>query len=279
MLKRYFAAPDQRHAQDARVSIPQQALYSSFWTVPFSYLSLNEARAQVSAQQPLRPDWLLQVTVSFGHPLVAFYSQGDPICIYSRYYYCLCHPSTHQNIKIASNMLRVHQKRRFVTFAGPQTQASSSKAAAKTATTPATTAPTVSPSKPKFRHFRNDSNPNRVTQQSHSTPVKFSNRQRRLASLFMALMASSPLPIEADAETLEVAQRASIAPRAGAGTQQKQRFSALRVQEVRSGRWKRFRYELSLKTRRRKTGGRYEVEMDELVEHRSEARSKGSDMV
>lgn len=99
-----------------------------------------------------------------------------------------------------------------------------------------------------------------------------------MASLFMALMASSPLPIETDAETIEAAQKASIAPRT-ASTKDKRRISTVRVQEVRAGRWKRFRYELGLKTKKGKAKRRDEVEMDDLVELTRETRSKGSDMV
>jgi len=95
----------------------------------------------------------------------------------------------------------------------------------------------------------------------------------------MALLASSPLPVEVDAETLEAAHKASIAPKAAADTKSKQRISTVRVQEVRADRWKRFRYELSLKSRKGKAKRRDEVEMDDLIELRGEARSKGSDMV
>jgi hypothetical protein len=92
----------------------------------------------------------------------------------------------------------------------------------------------------------------------------------------MALMASSPLPIEADTETLEAAQKDSIAPKA---PPHKRRVSTIRVQEVRTGRWKRFRYELSLKTRRKGKTRWYEgVELDDLVKFRGADRSKGDDM-
>jgi hypothetical protein len=95
----------------------------------------------------------------------------------------------------------------------------------------------------------------------------------------MALMASSPLPIETDAETLETAQRDSIAPKASADAKHKRRISTIRVHEVRAGRWKRFRYELSLKTRRKGKAKRWEeVELDDLVELRPEERMKGDDM-
>lgn len=94
----------------------------------------------------------------------------------------------------------------------------------------------------------------------------------------MALMASSPLPIETDAETLEAAQKASIVPKVQSESIHKRRVSTIRVQEVRAGRWKRFRYELSLKTRRKGKAKRWEeVEMDDLVELRRERR-KGDDM-
>ena len=93
----------------------------------------------------------------------------------------------------------------------------------------------------------------------------------------MALMASSPLPIETDAETLEAAQKASIAPKAPADPNHKRRVSTIRVQEVRAGRWRRFRYKLSLKTRRKGKAQRLEeVELDDLVELRPVRR--GDDM-
>lgn len=94
----------------------------------------------------------------------------------------------------------------------------------------------------------------------------------------MALMASSSLPIETDTETLEAAQKASIAPKTTSGTKHKQRLSIVHVQEVRVGRWARFRYNLSGKTSKGKAKRGDDVEMDDLIELRAEERSKGSDM-
>ncbi|KAJ4989728.1 hypothetical protein SVAN01_04758 [Stagonosporopsis vannaccii] len=175
-------------------------------------------------------------------------------------------------------MLRIRQKRR-VTFATLEAQASSSKSASQFATMPVAAAPTTRSNKQKPRHSRKASASKRVSQPPPNAPFQVSDRQRRLASLFMALMASSPLPIETDAETIEAAQKASIAPKAAADTKHKRQVSTVRVQEVRAGRWRRFRYEMSLKTRKGKARRRDEAEMDDLIELRGETRSKGSDMI
>ena len=87
----------------------------------------------------------------------------------------------------------------------------------------------------------------------------------------MALMASSPLPIEADAETLEAAQKASVAPKAPSkSATQKKRVSTVRVQEVRAGRWKKFRAGFGRGKRKAKRREEVELEMDEWVELRGE---------
>jgi hypothetical protein len=174
-------------------------------------------------------------------------------------------------------MLHIRQKRapKGVTFAKSQTQASSSK----TASTSAAAQPSKSaPKSARARHARNVSAATSHTvHQPSNGPAKVSNRQRRLASLFMALMASSSLPIETDAETLEAAQKASIAPKAQSDTTHKRRVSTIRVQEVRAGRWKRFRYGLSLKTMRKGKTRRYEeVELDDLVELRGAQQRRGT---
>ncbi|KAJ8118566.1 hypothetical protein OPT61_g479 [Boeremia exigua] len=173
-------------------------------------------------------------------------------------------------------MLRSRQKRRVI-FANPQTQASSSKSAPAAATVPPATASASRRDRPKSRHACNDSTQasKRGSQQPSNKNVKVSNRQRRLASLFMALMASSPLPIETDAETLEAAQKASIAPKASADTKHSRRVSTIRVQEVRAGRWKRFRYELSLKTGKGKGRRQDDVELDELLKPSGRDKSWG----
>ncbi|KAJ4364831.1 hypothetical protein N0V95_000675 [Ascochyta clinopodiicola] len=177
-------------------------------------------------------------------------------------------------------MLRIRQKRpsKGVAFAKPQTKASTSKLASTSKSTQATT---NQKSKTTSRHSRNVSaiTPNPPSQHSPNQPTKVSNRQRRLASLFMALMASSPLPIETDAETLEAAQKASIAPKAPTDTKHKRKASTIRVQEIRASRWKRFRYGIGLQSRRKDKARRWEeVELDDLVELRGEERRKGDDM-
>ncbi|KAF2621634.1 hypothetical protein BU25DRAFT_236199 [Macroventuria anomochaeta] len=180
-------------------------------------------------------------------------------------------------------MLHIRQKRasKGVTFANLQTQASSSKSASASVTTQPATASKSKPKNPKLRHAHNASatTSKRSSQQPSATPARISNRQRRLASLFMALMASSPLPIETDAETLEAAQKASIAPKAQPNPTHKRKVTTTRVHEVRAGRWKRFRFELSLKTRRKGKAKRWEeVELDDMVELRGEERRKRDDM-
>jgi hypothetical protein len=187
----------------------------------------------------------------------------------------LCPVSYLSIIARAPIMLHIRQKRasKGVTFTKPQASSS------KSSSTPTTVQPSKSaPKSARVRHVRNASSATstRASQQPPKAPAKVSNRQRRLASLFMALMASSPLPIEADTETLEAAQKDSIAPKA---PPHKRRVSTIRVQEVRTGRWKRFRYELSLKTRRKGKTRWYEgVELDDLVKFRGADRSKGDDM-
>ncbi|KAG9198896.1 hypothetical protein G6514_009272 [Epicoccum nigrum] len=123
------------------------------------------------------------------------------------------------------------------------------------------------PDKGMSRHARSSS-----TTTSNAPPAQVSNRQRRLASLFMALMASSPLPIEADAETLEAAQKDSVAPRAPfKSATQKKRVSSVRVQEVRTGRWKKFRAGFGRgKSRAKRMEEEVEMEMDGWVELRGE---------
>ncbi|KAF1923170.1 uncharacterized protein M421DRAFT_332186 [Didymella exigua CBS 183.55] len=118
-------------------------------------------------------------------------------------------------------MLHIRQKRasKGVTFVKPQTQASSSKLASSSAVA----RPSKSgPQSARARHVRNASTATstRASQRHSIAPTKVSNHQRRLASIFMALMPSSPLPTETDAETLEAAQKASIASRAQSTTQQ-----------------------------------------------------------
>lgn len=171
-------------------------------------------------------------------------------------------------------MLRIRQKRasKGITFAEPQTQASSSRS-----TMASNSRPKTAP-KPKSNKLKSQT-------QRHGSPVtsnpppKVSNRQRRLASLFMAFMASSSIPIETDAETVEAAQKASIAPKAQSNTPYKRRVSTIRVLENRASRWKRFRYEVSMKTKRKDKAPRWEeVEMDDLVELRRGERGKSDDM-
>lgn len=175
-------------------------------------------------------------------------------------------------------MLRIRQKRTLkgLTFAKPHTQASSSKTGAPT-TNPTEQAPAQPKSNmpQKLTKAPRDAaaTAKRASQQPSDPARKVSNHQRRLASLFMALMASSPIAIEADTETVEAAQKASIAPKAQPDTMRRRKISTVRVQEIRATRWKRFRHELSLKTRRKGKARKWEeVELDDLVQLRGEER-------
>ena len=109
-------------------------------------------------------------------------------------------------------MLRIRQKR-AVTFAKipaqDKRQATNKNSAPRATTMPPTIASSSRPDKAKSRHTRNSSTTTtkRTSQHPSCAPTQVSNRQRRLASLFMALMASSPLPIEADAETLRLRRK------------------------------------------------------------------------
>lgn len=177
-------------------------------------------------------------------------------------------------------MLRIHQKRtsKGVAFAKSQTQASSSRSNPRPKIVQPTTSKARSNS-PKLRHSHNAcaTNPSRSSQNPSIPSPNISNRQRRLASLFMAFMASSPLPIETDAETLEAAQKASIAPRARTDTKYKRGTSTVRVQEIRASRWKRFRYQMGSNSRTNGKAKKWDVELDDLVHLRGEER-KGDDM-
>lgn len=79
----------------------------------------------------------------------------------------------------------------------------------------------------------------------------------------------SPLPIEASAETLEAAQKDSVAPRAPfKSTTQKKRVSSVRVREVRTGRWKKFR--AGFRRGKSMAKRREEMEMGDWVELKGE---------
>ncbi|KAI4925297.1 hypothetical protein J4E85_007175 [Alternaria conjuncta] len=97
------------------------------------------------------------------------------------------------------------------------------------------------------------------------SPDPVTKRESRFASLFIALLAVSPMAIEydaADQQTMEAAQEASgSAPQPEAFKKtEAQPGSGVRSSEIRKTRWKRFKYELGLKMRitgRRKAKDRW----------------------
>jgi len=120
-------------------------------------------------------------------------------------------------------------------------------------------------------------------------PEPVTKRESRFASLFIALLAVSPMAIEydaADQQTVEAAQAASVS-----ATQQEsskkpeaQPESRVKSSEIRKTRWERFKYELGLKmkiTSRQKAKDRWkwtQAEDLELEVLRSEERYIYTDM-
>jgi hypothetical protein len=159
------------------------------------------------------------------------------------------------------------------------TQGTSKPAVASTATTPndnAADAPRAASSKPKVpsrsktskqstaRVRSKTASAKRASQQA-AEAEKTSNRKRRLASLFMSLLASSPMALEynaTDTATIEAAKKASIAPKVHAKSH-KRKVSMVRTVEIRPSRWKRIQYGMKLnpKGRANKDGGWAEFEM------------------
>lgn len=127
-----------------------------------------------------------------------------------------------------------------------------------------------------------------------STPV--TKRQSRFASLFISLLAVSPMAIEydaADQKTIEAAAKDSVQPTVP--TPPKKAYirpvSGVRPSEIRKTRWKRFKYEMGLKMKRGNRGkgkerkraveedALEEVELAELrLEERERQEAKRGDM-
>ncbi|KAI4942779.1 hypothetical protein J4E91_009698 [Alternaria rosae] len=117
----------------------------------------------------------------------------------------------------------------------------------------------------------------------HSKPDPVTKRESRLASLFIALLAVSPMAIEydaADQQTMEAAQNASVSatqPESPKKTDDPPE-SRVRRSEIRKTKWNRFKYEMKLKMRitgRRKAKDRWkwtQAEDMELEVLRSEER-------
>jgi hypothetical protein len=161
-------------------------------------------------------------------------------------------------------------------------QGTSKPAVTSTATTPdcnAADAPRATSSKPKVSsgpkpgkkstaRFRSKTASAKRASQQGAEAEKTSNRKRRLASLFMSLLASSPMALEydaTDAATIEAAKKASIAPKMHAKSH-KRKVSMVRTVEIRPSRWKRVQYGMKLdpKGRASKKGGWAEFEMDSM---------------
>ncbi|KAI4647272.1 uncharacterized protein J4E79_010424 [Alternaria viburni] len=122
-----------------------------------------------------------------------------------------------------------------------------------------------------------------------SRPEPVTKRESRFASLFIALLAVSPMAIEydaADQQTIEAAQEASVSatqpesPKKTAAPPDR----GIKRSEIHKTRWRQFKYEMKLKMRitgRRKAKDRWkwtQAEDVELEVLRSEERYIYSDM-
>ena len=105
-------------------------------------------------------------------------------------------------------------------------------------------------------------------------PEPVTKRESRFASLFIALLAVSPMAIEhdaADQQTMEAAQEASVsAPQPESFKKSEARpGNGIKSSEIRKTRWKRFKYELEMKMRitgRRKAKDRWKWTQAEDIE-------------
>lgn len=94
------------------------------------------------------------------------------------------------------------------------------------------------------------------TKRASSDPTdsrSVTKRQSRLASLFISLLAVSPMAVEydaADQKTVEAAQKASTQPTAPKKPYMRP-VRCVRPSEIRKTRWKRFKYEVGLKMKGR----------------------------
>ncbi|KAH6865974.1 hypothetical protein BKA58DRAFT_230541 [Alternaria rosae] len=123
----------------------------------------------------------------------------------------------------------------------------------------------------------------------HSKLEPLTKRESRFASLFIALLAVSPMAIEydaADQQTIEVAQNASVSATQSESPKKidDSPESRVRRSEIRKTQWNRFKYEMKLKMRitgRRKARDRWkwtQAEDIELEVLRSEERHIYTDM-
>ncbi|KAI4638473.1 hypothetical protein J4E93_010027 [Alternaria ventricosa] len=120
-------------------------------------------------------------------------------------------------------------------------------------------------------------------------PEPVTKRESRFASLFIALLAVSPMAIEydaADQQTIETAQNASVSATQPESPKKTDNPTKTRIKKskIRRTKWRRFKYELKLKMRitgRRKAKDRWkwtQAEDVELEVLRSEERNVYTDM-
>ncbi|CAG5139752.1 uncharacterized protein ALTATR162_LOCUS560 [Alternaria atra] len=104
-----------------------------------------------------------------------------------------------------------------------------------------------------------------------TSSVTVTKQQSRFASLFVSLLAVSPMAIEydaADQQTMEAAQKASVKTTQPASSKIRP-AGGVRPSEIRKTRWKRFKYEMGLKmksTGRGKAKNRRKLAQAEDVE-------------
>jgi hypothetical protein len=146
-------------------------------------------------------------------------------------------------------------------------------------------------SSPAIRHRTTfKSNPAAANKRASSDPTAsrpVTKQQSRFASLFMSLLAVSPMAIEYDAankETMDAAQKAAVQPTQPVPPKKARigRTSGARPSEIRKTRWKRFKYEMGLKIKstgrvkgkdRRKWTQADDVELEEMRPEEWEAQT------
>lgn len=188
-------------------------------------------------------------------------------------------------------MLRSNSERRDSGQPGTATQDKSATSAATTkqngATKPRTNHKRKSSAKPKVT-FKSQPSSSQAGQRSkvaakrpsqidtNTTPV--TKRHKAFASLFVSLLATSSVAIEEDAvdeKTVKSANAASTTP----VPPKSEPTGAVRSAEIRKTRWKRFRYEMSLKfggsAKRRQR--REPVHMDDMELADMRARNREED--
>jgi hypothetical protein len=95
---------------------------------------------------------------------------------------------------------------------------------------------------------------NEQTTSDPSRPERTTKRESRFSSLFIALLAVSPMAIECDAadqQTMEAAQRASVCATQPESSKKAytRPTNGVTPPEIRKTKWRRFKYEIGLKMR------------------------------